>query len=246
MCALAIEAKHLRKEFESLTAVKDFTLSVREGIIFSLLGINGAGKTTTIRMLTGLTAPTSGSALVSGMDISRNLSEIKRIIGISPQETAVSPNLTIRENLELMCGLYLKNRAQISERANRLLSLFSMESEANRRARLLSGGWQRRLSIAMAMAGAPKILFLDEPTLGLDVLARRELWETILALRGSTTVILTTHYMEEAEHLSDETAIMSGGELRVCGTPDDLKADADADSLEEAFIKIVGGGDKNV
>lgn len=245
MCALAIEAKGLRKEFGSCTAVRDLTLSVEEGIIFSLLGVNGAGKTTSIRMLTGLTAPTSGSAFVAGMDISHELAKIKRVVGVSPQETAVSPNLTVRENLELMCGLYIRDKKAIIDRADRLISQFSMEKEACRRAKLLSGGWQRRLSIAMAMAGSPKILFLDEPTLGLDVLARRELWETIRALRGSATVILTTHYMEEAEQLSDETAVMVGGEIRAHGTPDSLKADTGSDTLEEAFIKIAGGG-KNV
>lgn len=237
----AIELKNLRKEFGSKVAVKDISLQVKEGGIFALLGVNGAGKTTTIRMLTGLSKPTSGDAYVLGKSICRELEEVKKISDLSPQETSVAPNLTVKENLEFMAQIYGMNKKQADQKVEALLRQFSLKEIEKSKAKTLSGGWQRRLSIAMALISEPKILFLDEPTLGLDVLARQELWKILRTLRDQMTIILTTHYMEEAEELSDEVAVMVDGEIRACGTVAQLKQLTGQDSLEKTFIKIASG-----
>lgn len=237
--ANSIEIKGLRKEFAGKVAVKDLSFSVPEGCLYALLGVNGAGKTTTIRMLTGLTKPTGGEAYVMGHSISAGLDEIKRVVNISPQETSVALNLTVRENLEFIAGIYGFDKAKTEEKVREMLTQFSMEEVENQKAKTLSGGWQRKLNIAMALITEPKVLFLDEPTLGIDVLARRELWRKIEALKGKITVILTTHYMEEAEHLADEIAIMAKGELKAVGSPEVLKHQTGTDRLEDAFVKIV-------
>ncbi len=216
-------------------------LTVRQGELFSLLGVNGAGKTTTIKMLCGLTRPTSGDALLGGHSIVSDPAAVKRIIGVSPQETAVAPNLTVRENLALMCGVHSFPKEKRERKIAELTRQFDLADIRNKRAGKLSGGWQRRLSLAMALISEPQILFLDEPTLGLDVLARSELWDVIRALKGKITIILTTHYMEEAEALSDRIGIMKSGKLLALGTADELKARAGTDQFEAAFIAIVKG-----
>lgn len=238
---LAIETKGLSKRFGDVTAVDALDLSIRRGELFALLGVNGAGKTTTIRMLTTLTRPTGGTARVCGYDLLTESREVKRVSGISPQQTAIAQGLTVRENLMLMTRLYGASTAQAEERTDALLSALSLGDVAARRAKVLSGGYQRRLSIALALASDPEVLYLDEPTLGLDVLARRELWHLISRLRGEKTIVLTTHYLEEAEALSDRVGVMAGGHLLAVDTPDGLKKKTGCDSFEDAFIKLVGG-----
>lgn len=238
---LAIETKGLSKRFGDVTAVDALDLSIRRGELFALLGVNGAGKTTTIRMLTTLARPTGGTARVCGYDLLTESREVKRVSGISPQQTAIAQGLTVRENLMLMTRLYGASTAQAEERTDALLSALSLGDVAGRRAKVLSGGYQRRLSIALALASDPEVLYLDEPTLGLDVLARRELWHLISRLRGEKTIVLTTHYLEEAEALSDRVGVMAGGHLLAVDTPDGLKKSTGCDSFEDAFIKLVGG-----
>lgn len=231
----AIETKALTRRFGDKCAVDALEMTVRQGELFSLLGVNGAGKTTTIRLLSGLLRPTSGSALLFGLPPQSQ--EARRLFNLSPQETAVAGNLTVWENLELIAGIYDRSAAC----AARVCTALGLDEVKRQRAKTLSGGWQRRLSIAMALASEPKLLFLDEPTLGLDVLARRELWHLIEGLKGSVTIILTTHYMEEAEHLSDRVGILADGRLRTCGTPAELMAQAQTDRFEEAFVRLAGG-----
>ena len=235
----AIQTKALTKRYKKLTAVDKLDLQIEQGELFSLLGVNGAGKTTTIKMLTGLTCPTEGEAWVGGYSIGKDAEQIKQRIGVSPQETAVAPNLTVAENLELLCGIHGFSKEKTKGKIEKLSRQFALESVLKRKAGKLSGGWQRRVSIAMALTGEPEILFLDEPTLGLDVLARHELWETVRGLKGDVTVILTTHYMEEAEALSDRIGIMKDGKLLAVGTAEDLKTRAGTDNFEKAFVAIV-------
>ncbi len=235
----AIKTIDLTKRYKDLTAVDGLNLTVRQGELLSLLGVNGAGKTTTIKMLTGLTRPTSGDAYLLGKSILTDSAAVKNMIAVSPQETAVAPNLTVWENLELMAGVHGFTKSEAGDRAAELGGRFSLSEVANKRAGKLSGGWQRRLSIAMALISDPQILFLDEPTLGLDVLARGELWDMIRALKGRMTVILTTHYMEEAEALSDRVAIMKSGRLLLTGTPAEIKRHAGTDKFDEAFVRVV-------
>lgn len=236
----AIEAQALTKRFQDTTAVNALNLAVRQGELFSLLGVNGAGKTTTIRMLCGLLSPTSGDALVCGKSIVHETSAVKSVIGVSPQETAVGLHLTVRENLELMAGLHGYDKAQTREKTKAMLRRLHLDQVAGKRAKTLSGGWMRRLSIAMALISDPKVLFLDEPTLGLDVLIRRELWQVIRELKGKSTVILTTHYLEEAEALSDRIGIMAHGRLTALGAAEELKAQAHTDRFEDAFVALAG------
>lgn len=234
----AIEIKGLRKEYPGKIAVKGLTLTVGAGEFFSLLGVNGAGKTTAIRMLTGLTRPSAGDAFLMGHSICTDIAGVRAVTAVSPQETAVAGNLSVRENLLLMANLYGAARGEAAERAEAMLTRTGLAEVAQRRAKVLSGGWQRRLSVAMALISDPEILFLDEPTLGLDVLARRELWRLIGELRGKTTVVLTTHYLEEAEALSDRIGIMREGELIAVGTAKELCARAGCASFEDAFITL--------
>lgn len=237
----AVETKGLTKRFGAVTAVDGLDLYVRRGELFSLLGVNGAGKTTTIRMLTTLASPTAGTARVCGYDILTETHMVKGISGVSPQQTAVAQGLTVRENLYLMAHLYGCDRIAAAERVPALASALSLEEVMDRRAKHLSGGYQRRLSIALALVSNPEILYLDEPTLGLDVLARRELWQLISRLRGEKTILLTTHYLEEAEALSDRIGIMAGGRLIAVDTPAGFKARTGCGSFEDAFVKLVGG-----
>lgn len=235
----AIKAEGLTKKYKDITAVDSLDLNILQGELFSLLGVNGAGKTTTIKMLSCLTKPTNGDAKLLENSIIANESNVKKIIGVSPQETAVAPNLTVKENLELMCGIHGLSKEKRKAKTDELSEQFDLKQILKRKAGKLSGGWQRRLSIAMALIGEPKILFLDEPTLGLDVLARRELWDIIKSLKGKVTIILTTHYMEEAEALSDRIGIMKNGKLLALGTADELKRKVNADKFEDAFVAIV-------
>ena len=237
----AIKIESLTKRYGDVLAVDNLSIEIGEGELFSLLGVDGAGKTTTIKMLSCLTLPTSGDAYLLGKSISKDSREVKSLIAVSPQETAVAPGLSVRENLELICGIYGFDKEKRASKINELTEQFDLSSVIERKAGKLSGGWQRRLSIAMALISEPKILFLDEPTLGLDVIARSELWDIIRFLKGNVTIILTTHYMEEAEALSDRVAIMKNGKLLVCDTPEEIKAKADTTKFEEAFVKIVKG-----
>ena len=235
----AIQATNLVKRYGDVTAVDGLDLQVNRGELYSLLGVNGAGKTTAIRLLTGLTKPTSGDALVGGHSITAEPGRVKSRIGVSPQETAVAPNLTVKENLELICGIHGFPREKTEAKIRELSDRFGLVPVLKRRAGKLSGGWQRRVSIAMALISEPEILFLDEPTLGLDVLARHELWDTIRALKGRVTILLTTHYMEEAAALSDRIGILKNGRLLAAGTVAELKALANAEDFETAFVTIV-------
>lgn len=234
-----IEIKNLRKEFGTLTAVDDLSLTIREGEIFAFLGVNGAGKTTTIRMLTGLTKPTSGDALVLGHSILTELNEVKKLCNLSPQETSVAPNLTVRENLDFIAGIYGIDKEETQKREAEILENFDLAEVWDKKAKTLSGGYQRKVSIAMALITEPRILYLDEPTLGLDVLARRELWRIIEQLRGKVTIVLTTHYMEEAEALSDRIAIMVKGKKAAEGTLIELRTLTGKEKLEDIFVSIV-------
>ena len=240
----AIRIEHLTKRYKDVIAVDDLSLTISQGELFSLLGVNGAGKTTTIKMLACLSQPTEGDAFLMGKSIRTDAAEVKSAIAVSPQETAVAPGLTARENLELICGVHGFPKDKRERKIAELTALLGLEPVIRRKAGKLSGGWQRRLSIAMALISEPQILFLDEPTLGLDVLARSELWDVIRALKGQVTIILTTHYMEEAEELSDRIGIMKAGKLLMCGTPDEIKASVGADSVEKAFVAIMRGAEK--
>ena len=235
----AIQATGLIKQYKNLTAVDGLSLMIRQGELFSLLGVNGAGKTTTIKMLSCLTKPSGGDALVGGYSIMKEPERIKGLIGVSPQETAVAPNLSVKENLELICGIHGFPKEKTNAKICELNRQFSLDSVLQRRAGKLSGGWQRRISIAMALISEPQILFLDEPTLGLDVIARHELWDVITALKGKITIILTTHYMEEAQRLSDRIGIMKNGRLLAVGTAKELCAAAETADFETAFVSIV-------
>ncbi len=240
----AIRIENLTKKYKDITAVDNLSLTVKKGELLSLLGVNGAGKTTTIKMLSCLTNATSGDAYLNGYSISKDTAKVKSIIAVSPQQTAVANGLTVRENLELMCGVYGLSKDKKFSKITELSTLLALDGVMNKKAVKLSGGWQRRLSIAMALIGEPQILFLDEPTLGIDVIARSELWDIIRQLKQNVTIILTTHYMEEAEELSDRIAIMKDGRLLVCDTAENIKKKASTDNFEKAFINIVKGVSK--
>ncbi len=235
----AIKIMGLVKQYKKVTAVDKLHLEIQQGELFSLLGVNGAGKTTTIKMLTCLTKPSEGDAYVGGCSITKQPEQVKQLIGVSPQETAVAPNLSVKENLELICGIHGFSKDKTKKRIHELSGQFALQDLLHRKAGKLSGGWQRRVSIAMALIGEPKILFLDEPTLGLDVIARHELWDMIRALKGKTTIILTTHYMEEAQALSDRIGIMKSGSLLAVGTVEELNRKAGTNDFESAFVSIV-------
>lgn len=237
----AIKIENLTKKYKDVVAVDNLSLCVHKGELMSLLGINGAGKTTTIKMLSCLTKPTSGDAFLNGKSICKETADVKGFIAVSPQETAVAPGLTVYENLELICGVHRFTKEKQNRKISELTKLLGLEMVIKKKAGKLSGGWQRRLSIAMALICEPEILFLDEPTLGLDVLARSDLWDIIRSLKSRVTIILTTHYMEEAETLSDRIAIMKDGKLLICDTADKIKEAADTDNFEQAFVRIVKG-----
>ena len=235
----AIRTMELVKQYKTLTAVDGLHLEIKQGELFSLLGVNGAGKTTTIKMLSCLTKPTSGDAIVGGYSITKEPEQVKRLIGVSPQATAVAPNLSVKENLELICGIHGFSKEKTEAKIRELDRQFTLDAVLLKKAGKLSGGWQRRVSIVMALISEPQILFLDEPTLGLDVIARHDLWEVIRSLKGKITIILTTHYMEEAEALSDRIGIMKNGSLLAVGTVEELNRMAHTNDFETAFVSIV-------
>ena len=238
---LSIETKNLTKKFKEKTVVNGIELRINEGELFALLGTNGAGKTTTIKMLSTLILPTDGEIKINGLDIIKDRQKIKEIINVSPQETAIAPNLSVKENLEFMAGVYqIPNK---EEKINELVKMFKLEEVLNQKAKTLSGGWQRKVSIAISLINDPKILFLDEPTLGLDVIARKELWKVINSLKGKITIILTTHYMEEAESLSDRIGIMANGNIVEVGTSKELIKKTKTKNFEDAFVSIATGGE---
>ncbi len=240
----AIRTVNLTKKYKDTIAVDSLNLQIRQGELFSLLGVNGAGKTTVIKMLSCLTRPTSGDAFLKGKSICKDTAAVKSFIAVSPQESAVAPGLSVRENLELLCGIYGFAKNVRDGRIAELTDLLGLAAMLEKKAGKLSGGWQRRLSIAMALISQPEILFLDEPTLGLDVLARSDLWDLICSLKGKVTIILTTHYMEEAETLSDRIAIMKDGKVLICGTAEQIKKKAGTEDFEQAFVRIVKGAGK--
>ena len=237
----SIETRQLTKKFKEKVAVDGINLQIKKGELFALLGTNGAGKTTTIKMLSGLILPTSGDIEIENMDMKKDIFKIKEILNVSPQETAIAPNLTVKENLEFMAGVYQISNKE--KKIDELIKQFKLEEILNKRTKTLSGGWQRRLSIAISLINNPKILFLDESTLGLDVIARKELWKVINELKGKITIILTTHYMEEAESLSDRIGIMANGKLVDVGTSEDLIKKTKTNNFEDAFVSIATGGE---
>ena len=237
----AIRVESLTKKYKDKLAVDNVSFEVKKGELFSLLGVNGAGKTTTIKMLSCLISSSSGDAFINDKSINFNSDEVKKIIAISPQETAVAEGLTVKENLSLICGLYNFSKEKCEAKIKELCDLLGLCEILDKRVSHLSGGWKRRLSIAMALISEPEVLFLDEPTLGLDVIVRSELWDIIRGLKDKVTIILTTHYMEEAEALSDRVGIMLDGKLLLCGTPEEIKNIANANTFESAFVKIVKG-----
>lgn len=237
----AIETRDLTKKYGSLTAVGQMNLIIGEGELFALLGLNGAGKTTAIKMLTCLIRPTAGDAVLLNDSVKDKPQAVKQKVNVSPQETAVAPNLTVSENLALMAGIYGQDRETAEQSAREMSLRFGLEGVLGQRAKTLSGGMQRRLSIAMALISKPRILFLDEPTLGLDVLARRELWASVRQLKGEVTIVLTTHYLEEAEALCDRVGVMAKGKLTAVGTAEELMAKTNTGSLEDAFVALSGG-----
>lgn len=237
---IEIDIKDLTKKYKDVVAVSNLNIQIKKGEIFSLLGTNGAGKTTTIKILSTLLLPTNGEVKINNLDLIKDKMKIKEIINISPQEPAIAPNLTVLENLEFMAGIYqIKNK---KEKIDTLIKTFNLEEVLNKKAKNLSGGYQRKLSIAISLINDPQILFLDEPTLGLDVISRKELWKVIKELKGKITIILTTHYMEEANSLSDRVGIMNKGKLIALDTPNELIKKTKTKTFEDAFIKIVTGG----
>ena len=238
---IAIETKKLTKKFKDKVSVNEVDLEIKQGELFALLGVNGAGKTTTIKMLSGLILPTSGDIIIEDMNMKKDVFKIKEILNVSPQETAIAPNLTVKENLEFMAGVYqIKDK---EKKISELIKQFKLDEVLNKKAKTLSGGWQRKVSIAISLINDPKILFLDEPTLGLDVIARKELWKVINSLKGKITIILTTHYMEEAESLSDRIGIMANGNLIDIGTSQELIKKTKTKNFEDAFVSIATGGE---
>lgn len=238
----AIEVKNLTKKYGDRTAVSSINLTVKQGEFFALLGSNGAGKTTTIKMLSCLVEPTGGEALMNGKSVKSASENVKKIINVSPQETAVAPKLTVKENLMMIARLYGSSKEQAKSKADIMITTFDLADRQNDKAKALSGGWQRKLSIAMALISSPQILFLDEPTLGLDVRARRELWETVEKLKGKVTLVLTTHYLEEAEALADRICIMDKGAIQIMGTADEIVKTSGKKDFEEAFLIYTEGG----
>ena len=240
-----IEIKDLRKEYKDVVAVEGLSLSIEEGELFALLGVNGAGKTTTIKMLSTLTKPTSGDALIDGYSINKDDDKIKALVDVSMQETSIARKLTVEENISFYASLSGQTKEEVEQTKLEVYKAFELDKVARKQASKLSGGWQRKLSIALAIASHPKVLFLDEPTLGLDVIARRELWKTINELKKQMTIILTTHYMEEAESLADRIGVMKDGQLLFVGTKEEMFSHTGKTNVEEAFIEIVSGGKLN-
>ncbi len=237
----AIEIRQLSKHYKERVAVNNLSLKIKKGELLALLGFNGAGKSTTIKMLSGLVEPSSGDAIILGKSLVNQIDEIKKDLNISPQETAIAPNLTVFENLVFIAEIYGFKNDKAKEKAINMMEKFGLTDRKNDRAKKLSGGLKRRLSIAMALISEPKIVFLDEPTLGLDVRARRELWHIINSLKGEVTIILTTHYLDEVEALADSIAIIDKGELKIKGTLSELQEQTKLEKLEDIFLSFTEG-----
>lgn len=235
-----IEIKDITKKYHSLVAVNHVNLTIQDGELFGLLGVNGAGKTTLISMLSTLVQPTSGTASLMGYDLIKEKEEIKKIMSVSPQETAIAPLLTVKENLSFFSEIYEMNDLAYLEK---IIHLFHLEEVLNKKAKTLSGGYKRRLSIAISLLSKPKVLFLDEPTLGLDVFARRELWKIILSLKGKITIVLTSHYLEEIEALCDRIAVIHKGNIIFKGKIEVMKEKTQKENIEDAFIALIEGDD---
>ena len=231
-----ITIHNICKSYKTKKALDNVCLDVEQGELFGLLGVNGAGKTTLIKILCGLTKKSSGSVTIAGLDLDNDVSKIKEIVDVSPQETSIANNLTVRENLEFFAQIYRNNDATFLQE---IINTFRLEEVIHQRAKTLSGGYKRRLSIAVALVSKPQILFLDEPTLGLDVFARRELWSIIQKLKKTVTVVLTSHYLEEIEKLCDRVAILSKGILLKVGTVEEIKQLTGATTFEDAFMTLV-------
>ena len=237
----AIVIENLTKKFEDVTAVDGLSLTLERGELFGLLGPNGAGKTTTINILCGLLEPTSGSVRVGGYDVRKEPNKVKKLIGVSPQETAVYPHLTGRENIELFGNLHAMPKQKLKRNVDELLQKLSLLEHSKRRAGKYSGGMMRRINLAMSLVHGPQIAFLDEPTVGMDPQSRRAVWDFIRELKKlNKTVLLTTHYMEEAEELCDRVGIIDYGKLIALDTPKQLKNKIKASNLEEVFIQLTG------
>ena len=232
-----ITIKNVTKDYKKIKALNNVSLEIKDGELFGLLGVNGAGKSTLIKILCGLTRKTSGDITINGLDLDTNIDKIKELIDISPQETSVANNLTVKENLEFFASIYSD---KYQESVNEIIEVFNLNNILNQRAKTLSGGYKRKLSIAIALISNPQILFLDEPTLGLDVFARRELWNIIHKLKNDITIILTSHYLEEIEFLCDRVGILSKGELLKVGTVEEIKQLTNKKTFEDAFVELVG------
>jgi ABC-2 type transport system ATP-binding protein len=237
----AIIVKNLEKRFDEIIAVNDLNLEIRKGELFGLLGPNGAGKTTTINMLVGLLKPTKGSIIIDGLNIKNELQKIKQLIGLCPQEPSVFKFLNGRENVQLFGNLYEMDKKEMQERMDKLFEITGLAEASKRKAKGYSGGMLRQLNLIIALINDPKILYLDEPTVGMDPRARRKSWEFIGALKNQNkTIVLTTHYIEEAEVLCDRVGIIDYGELIALGSPKELMKQHQAKNLEEVFLKITG------
>lgn len=231
-----ISINNVSKKYKTKLALDNVSLDIKQGELFGLLGVNGAGKTTLIKILCGLTKKSGGTVSINGFDLDKDMDKIKEIIDISPQETSVANNLTVKENLEFFANIYGNNTPEIIDN---IIQTFSLEEVLDSRAKILSGGYKRKLSIAIALVSKPQILFLDEPTLGLDVFARRELWKIINKLKKNITIILTSHYLEEIEFLCDRVAVLSKGKVLKVDTIEEIKKTTNKKSFEDAFVELV-------
>ena len=239
--AVAVSIDGLTKEYGSVRAVDGLCLAIPEAEVFGLLGPNGSGKTTTINCLTGILKPTRGTIRVLGFDVQTQGPEARELMGVSPQETAIYPYLTGEENIRLFGELYSVPRKTLDARVDYVLEKVGLLDESKRRVSKCSGGMKRRVSIAMALVTDPRVVLLDEPTVGMDPQARRAVWDFILELRDAgKTVILTTHYMEEADELCDEVGVIDHGKLIELGPPGNLREKYQARDMEEVFIKLTG------
>ena len=239
--AVELSIDGLTKDYSDVRAVDGLTLAIHEAEVFGLLGPNGSGKTTTINCITGLLKPTKGRVRIGGFDVQTDGQKARALLGVSPQETAVYTTLTGRENVQLFGALYSVPKKLVNARVDQVMEKVGLMEDAGRRVGKYSGGMKRRVSIAMALVTDPKIVLLDEPTVGMDPQSRRAVWDFILELRDKgKTIILTTHYMEEAEELCDRVGIIDHGKLIALGSPSDLKAKYGARDLEDVFIQLTG------
>jgi ABC-2 type transport system ATP-binding protein len=236
--AFAIEAKELTRTFGAFVAVDNISFDVRAGEVFGFLGANGAGKTTAIRMLTGLLAPSGGRAMVAGHDVATQAEAVKRHIGYMSQRFSLYEDMTVAENIRLYGGIYDLSAREIRERTDRMLDRLGLAHAASTFVRSIPLGWRQKLAFSVALLHEPRVVFLDEPTSGVDPITRRQFWELIYETAAAgTTVLVTTHYMDEAEYC-DRISIMVAGRLAALGAPADVKREFGADSIDELFVKL--------